>query len=191
MEESWKDIEGFEGLYQVSNYGNVKSLNYRRHGYEKNLTPKENNDGRLWVELANNGKTKCFLIHRLVANAFIPNPNGFLEINHKDENPKNNAACNLEWCSRQYNVDYYYQRHPHGPKRRSTERYGMRKHLKVAQFKKDGTFVKRWNNSREIFLETGMSDWGISECCRGNRKSAHGYIWRYASENISTREGAI
>lgn len=177
MEEIWKDVVGFEGLYQVSNFGNVKSLNYRRHGFPKNLTPKVNNSGRLWVELANCGNKKQFLVHRLVANAFIPNPNGFKEINHKDENPRNNNAENLEWCSRKYNVSYYYKRHPHG----SDNRVGSLKELKINQISKDGIILNRWNNSREIYIKTGMSDWSISECCRGNRKTAYGYIWQYAN----------
>ena len=177
MEEVWKDVNGYEGLYQISNFGNVKSLNYRRHGYQKNLTPKVNNDGRLWVELAKSGKRKQFLVHRLVACAFIPNPSGYKEINHKDENPKNNHVDNLEWCTRKYNVSYYYQRHPHGKENRC----GNLKNLKINQFSRCGEFVKQWSNSREIFEQTGMSDWSISECCRGNRKTAYGYIWRYAN----------
>ena len=71
MEEIWKDIKGYEWLYQISNLGNVKSLNYRRRGYEKNFTPKRNNDGYLWVELRKDGKQGHYLIHRLVAIAFI------------------------------------------------------------------------------------------------------------------------
>ena len=99
MEEIWKDIDGYEGLYQISNLGNVKSLNYRNQGIERILTPKCNNAGRLWVELARNGDRKPMLIHRLVAMAFIPNPNGYPQVNHMDENPKNNRVDNLEWCT--------------------------------------------------------------------------------------------
>ena len=112
MEEIWKDIDGFEGLYQVSNFGNVMSLNYGNRGYAKKLTPKCNNSGRLWVELLKGGKRKCMLVHRLVALAFIPNPNNFPQINHKDENPKNNFAFNLEWCTQSYNNNYSIERHP-------------------------------------------------------------------------------
>lgn len=112
MEEIWKDIDGFEGLYQVSNFGNVMSLNYGNRGYAKKLTPKFNNSGRLWVELLKGGKRKCMLVHRLVALAFIPNPNNFPQINHKDENPKNNFAFNLEWCTQSYNNHYSIERHP-------------------------------------------------------------------------------
>lgn len=191
MQEVWKDIEGYEGLYQISNCGRVKSLNYRRHGYPQILVPKENNSGRLWIELARDREKRCFLIHRLVAQAFIPNPNGYAEINHKDENPHNNVADNLEWCNRQYNVSYYYQRHPNGPTKCCSERYGNRKKLPIEQRSADGVVVRIWKNSREIFLETGMSDWSISECCRGNRNTAYGYYWQYANEDISGREIAL
>lgn len=181
MEEIWKDIEGYEGRYQVSNLGNVKSLNYRNSGYAKNLTPKCNNSNRLWVELTNGKSKRQLLVHRLVAAAFIPNDNNYPEVNHKDENPHNNNASNLEWCTRQYNVAYYYHRHPHGADRNSTDKYRCGKDKPVGQFNKDGHLVNYWDNSRAIFLETGMSDWSISECCRGNRKTAYGYIWQYVS----------
>lgn len=188
MEEVWKNIAGYEGLYQISNSGRVKSLNYRGHGYEKILVPKVNNSGRLWVELARNGKSKPFLIHRLVGSAFLPNPLGYKEINHIDENPQNNDVRNLEWCSHKYNVNYYFSKHPHGPNRKCSSKYGDRKSMEIEQCLADGTVVRRWANSRTIFSQTGMSDWSISECCRGNRKTAYGYVWRYANSNISAVE---
>ena len=182
MEEIWKDVDGYEGKYQISKLGNVMSLNYAGRGYARKLTPKCNNSGRLWVELLDGGKRKCMLIHRLVALAFIPNPENLPQINHKDENPKNNAVENLEWCDQKYNIRYSLERHPERYKeKRQTAKYGRRLNLKVDQFDKDGNFIKRWPNSRTIHVETKMSDWGISECCRGNRKTAHGFIWRYAS----------
>lgn len=179
--EIWKDIEGYEGLYQVSNYGNVLSLNYANKGYPKQLTPKCNNRGRLWVELVKQKKKKPMLMHRLVAMAFIPNPNNYPQINHKDENPKNNEVSNLEWCDSLYNNHYSMELHPERPReRKSTPQYGKRCSLKVNQYDTAGKLIKQWKNSRAIYLETKMSDWSISECCRGNRRSAYGFIWRYA-----------
>jgi hypothetical protein len=169
MQEIWKDIKGFEGLYQVSNLGNVKSLNYRNLGFCKLLTPKCNNEGRLWVDLRKNGKGTAMLVHRLVGMAFIPNPNNFPQINHIDENPKNNVVENLEWCTQEYNIQYYLDRHPERRKKENitySNKYKERKHLKVNQFTKDGTLVKKWENSATISRETGWSDWSISECCR-------------------------
>lgn len=182
MNEVWKDVVGYEGLYQVSNFGNVKSLHYARRNIERNLVPKCNNSGRLWVELFFGGKKKCMLIHRLVAMAFLPNPDGLPQVNHKDENPKNNCVENLEWCTCEYNNAYYRERHPNVAKeRRSTQKYVRRIDKRIYQFDNDGKLVKEWPNSRTIALETNMSDWSISECCRGKRKTAYGYIWRYAN----------
>jgi len=183
MVEIWKDVPGYEGLYQISNLGNVLSLNYRNHGYSQVLVPKRNNSGRLWVELYGHRKRKPCLIHRLVATAFIPNPNGYPQINHKDENPTNNRVDNLEWCTGDYNIRYYLERHRGqlGKNRKATDGYGKRLCLAVEQLTLEGRLVRLWDNSRQVFCELGFSDWSVSECCRGNRKTAYGYIWRYAS----------
>ena len=176
--EIWKDVPGYEGMYQVSNIGNVRSMNYKGYGIVKNLTLKCNNAGWLWVDLSKNGSPKCFLIHRLVALAFIPNPNNYPQINHIDENPKNNRVENLEWCTALYNVRFYNERHPdkrHAPR-------GPNKNIKpVNQISPDGQVVKTWANSKEVMRELGWSDWSISECCKGNRRSAYGFTWQYAN----------
>lgn len=179
MGEVWKDIQGYEGLYQVSNLGNVKSLNYRRSvGNEKFLAQKENNDGRLWVTLYKNGKSKPMLVHRLVGTAFIPNPECLPQINHKDENPKNNNASNLEWCTHQYNINYYVERH--GRKTGLCAKRKKKNAFPIKQIDSSGNVVKEWEDAQTVFTETGMSAWSISECCRGNRKQAYGFKWQYA-----------
>ena len=108
--EVWKDITGYEGLYQVSNKGNIYSVERRdsmgRECGGRTLTPKTNPDGYLRIALCKNGTTKQYLIHRLVTQAFIPNPNNYLEINHKDEDKSNNDVENLEWCTRKYNINF-------------------------------------------------------------------------------------
>ena len=112
MQEIWKDVEGYEGLYQVSNFGRVKSLDryVLRNGnslFVKGIVLSQlNNRGYLTVRLCNSGKYKNYLVHRLVANAFIHNDNNYSEINHIDENKHNNHVDNLEWCDRKYNVNY-------------------------------------------------------------------------------------
>ena len=108
MTEIFKDIPGYEGLYQVSNLGNVKSLNYRQTGKEQilRLHPKIKNKGYFKVRLFKNGIVKSYFVHRLVAEAFIPNQNNYPIINHKDENPSNNSVSNLEWCTYSYNINY-------------------------------------------------------------------------------------
>lgn len=112
--EIWKDIKGYEGRYQVSNLGNVKSLKRiitnslgRKHTInERILSPGKDKDGYLQVNLHLNRKTKMVKIHRIVALTFIDNPNNMPIINHKDENKQNNKASNLEWCDYKYNVNY-------------------------------------------------------------------------------------
>ena len=114
MEEIWKDIPGYEGIYVVSNFGKVKSLQRTRKGsygsirivYEKILNHKIDKDGYHIVTLSKEGKTKCIGVHRLVAQAFLPNIYNLPMINHKDENPSNNFVDNLEWCTAKYNRNY-------------------------------------------------------------------------------------
>lgn len=107
MEEVWKDIQGYEGKYQVSNLGRVKSLNYGRMNIEKILKPGLNSKGYPQVWLSRNGKKNVFFIHKLVASAYVSNDNIFnIQVNHKDEVKTNNRADNLEWCTAKYNNDY-------------------------------------------------------------------------------------
>ena len=114
MEEIWKDIEGYEGLYEVSSYGRVRSLgqfvnhNYGGYAYRKGriLKPGLGSKKYLSVTLSKNGIQKQYSVHRLVAQAFIPNINNLPIINHKDENKLNNCVDNLEWCDYKYNVNY-------------------------------------------------------------------------------------
>lgn len=102
----WKDIPGYEGKYQVSNTGEVRSLNYNGTRKSKVLKQGTDKDGYKRVHLYKNGKNKNYLVHRLVAQAFLPNPNNYPIINHKDENPSNNYYKNLEWCTYEYNNNY-------------------------------------------------------------------------------------
>lgn len=106
MEEVWKDIPGYEGLYQVSNTGEVKSLNYRGSGETKLLKQSTNKKGYKRVVLCKNRKKKNHCVHRLVAIAFIPNPDNLPIVNHIDECKSNNMVSNLEWCTLVYNNTY-------------------------------------------------------------------------------------
>ena len=105
MNEIWKDIKGYEGSYQVSNLGRVKSLNYHREGIEKILKIDGSTQYKTVMLYRDGGGTR-FLLHRLVASAFIPNPNNYPVVNHIDEDKSNNRVDNLEWCTQQYNVNY-------------------------------------------------------------------------------------
>lgn len=187
--EIWKDIPGFEGLYQVSSKGNVKSLNYMNKGYAKNLTPKINNKGYKWVDLRKANKSRCMLVHRLVAMAFINNPLKLPIVNHKDENPLNCEVDNLEWCTAGYNNKYSRERHPERfikkeikPKRK----YANHTNTHINQYTLDGLFIKQWNNFAELKKELNFHGTSIKECCEGKRKTAYGYIWEFADKNASS-----
>ena len=154
MVEVWKDIAGYEGKYQISSFGNVKSLNYQNRGYEKNIIPKLNDKGYLWVILYG-GKRSNVLVHRLVATAFIENQNEYTCVNHKDENPLNNKVENLEWCTASYNVIYSLKRHPERIENRKGKPYKLSRNKKIYQLTKDGDVVKIWDNLISIRHETG------------------------------------
>lgn len=178
MNEVWKDVVGYEGLYEVSDLGNVRSLNWGKRGFAKNLYLKPHQHGYLQVELFKNGTRKMFMVHRLVAIAFIPNDNDLPLINHKDEDKKNNHVDNLEWCNNRYNVCYSLERHERiMPKTRN----GKRKAYRVIQCDLDGNPIQEWENAREVYRETGMSDCSVTSCCIGKRKTAYGFKWRYAN----------
>lgn len=124
----WKDIEGYEGIYQISNYGEVMRLmSYDSRNHLRNskiLKQRKNKDGYMVVGLHKNSKEKKYLVHRLVAKAFISNPNKLPEINHIDENKQNNSVPNLEWCNRKYNVNY-----GNAQKKRVETRFGEKEEL--------------------------------------------------------------
>lgn len=175
MEEIWRDIKGFEGSYQVSNLGQVKSL---RNGSERVLKPRMNVYGYMQVDLCD-GKRKHYKVHRLVAQAFLPNPDNLPQVNHKDENKTNNAVSNLEWCDGCYNTRY-------GSciERRARTNTNNPKHSKtVYQYTKDGEFVNTYPSLCEVKRQTGYPKTNVSECCLGKRKSAYGYIWSYEPIN--------
>lgn len=179
--EIWKDIVGYEGLYQISNFGNVKSLNYRRTKKAKVMIPKINNSGYKWVELSDGRFKKQLLIHRLVAMAFLENPNNYPEVNHKDENTLNNEVDNLEWCTHLYNVRYFFERHKH-------ENIVGRKPIKVLinQLTLDGELIETWDSYLTLNKKFNYKGTSIKECCSGKRKTAYGYKWEFADKNADS-----
>lgn len=173
--EIWKDVKGFEGKYQVSNYGNVKSLNWKRANCEKLLYLKKHNKGYRQVELVMNGKPRMYLVHRLVAQAFIPNPNNKPFINHIDANKENNHLENLEWCTQSENVRHSMLLNDN---QGNSKRVFRREH--ILQTSKDGQVIKIWDKCIDIKTELGYNQTSIFECCEGKRKTAYGYKWQYA-----------
>lgn len=131
MEETWRDIAGYEGMYQVSNLGRVRSLDRTdkrgRKWSGKVLAPIKTKLGYLHIHLLSDGKPETAKIHRLVAESFIPNPDNLPEINHKDENKANNVVTNLEWCDRRYNTTYGKFTHEYISNRVSGENNGRSK----------------------------------------------------------------
>ena len=173
--EKWKDIEGYEGLYQVSNMGRVKSLNYNRTGEEKILKSRKDRGGYLRVSLSKEGKVKTFKVHRLVAQAFIPNPNNLPQVNHKDEDKQNNCVENLEWCNRSYNCNYGSR----------NERMAKSKSIPILQFSKTGEFIRKWDSAMQVERELGFNHGSISKCLKGKKyKLVGGYKWRYHYKSI-------
>lgn len=178
----WKDIVGYEGLYQISNLGNVRSLNYKNTKECKNLVKKINNKGYEYVTLSKQKEYKPFLVHRLVATAFIQKVDGFTIVNHKDENPLNNSADNLEWCNHKYNSDYYFSRH--GEEFSNTIRIKktgriIKNNKKVAQKSLKGETIRIFDNSVMVEKELGYYRSSIVACCKKKRKTAHGYKWEF------------
>ena len=172
IKEIWKPIEGYNGLYQVSNMGRVKSLGNNKTRKEKILKLHSDKDGYLKVQLHKEGKKKNYLIHRLVAQAFIDNPNNLPQVNHKDEDKTNNCAENLEYCDSSYNTNFGTR----------NERIVKANSIPILQFTKSGEFVKKWNNAKEVERDLEISSSNIYKCCKGKLKSIGGYEWGYADD---------
>lgn len=174
MQEKWVDIKGYEGLYKISSLGRVKSVERivkRGSNYkpvcERILKSGSNSEYR-YVILCKSGKKKTGWIHRLVAEAFIPNPDNLPCINHKDENPGNNEVDNLEWCTKSYNNSYNGAR----------VKAAISKRKPVLQYTKTGEFIREWSHAREAAETLGLSKRAIYECCAGRSKTSGGFIWK-------------
>ena len=173
MKEEWKEIRDYEGLYQVRNTGKIKSLNYRHTGREKIMKHSVNKIGYLIVKLYKNRKFKSFIVHRLVAEAFIPNPNNYPCVNHKNEIKDDNRAENLEWCDAKYNNNFGTR------KERVAEKTTNGKCSKsVLQIDKTtNEVIAEFPSINEVQRQLGISH--ISECCLGKRNTAGGFKWKY------------
>ena len=175
MTEIWRDIEGFEGKYQVSNQGRVRSMwrtnQYKSHiGIPKILKPSEHRQGYLFVYLTNGRKRTKHYVHRLVAEAFIPNPDNLPQVNHKSEVKTENFVENLEWCDGKYNSNYGTR----------VQRWKPQVEKPIIQTTIDGKFVRRFMSAKEAERECGYNSGYISSVCHGRRLSAYGYKFHFA-----------
>lgn len=159
IKEIWKDIPNYEGLYQASNLGKIKSL-YRN----KILSPCKDKDGYLKVLLYKNKKRKNISVHRLIALTFLDNYDNFPVVNHKDENKQNNRVDNLEWCTIFYNNRY-------------------KRTKKINQYDMNKNFIKQWESARDIQRELNFDHSNITTCCKKNIKM-YGYYWSYTNKEV-------
>lgn len=155
MKEIWKEILGYEGLYEVSNLGKVRNMKTGRI-----LKPRKNTRGYLYLNLYKKGTRKTAKVHRLVSQAFLPNLTNLPQVNHKDENKTNNCVDNLEWCTAQYNSTYSNSK-------------------PIIQLDKNGDFIAEYQSGVEAERNTGIHKDTISMCCRGKLKTSGGYLWKF------------
>ena len=178
MIEEWRPVVGYEGLYEVSNTGRVRSLDRYVKGKGKSyflhkgriLSPGIKPEGYLVVRL----QRRMFYVHRLVIEAFIPNPDNLPEVNHKDEDKENNSVQNLEWCTDKYNQNYGTR-----TQRISEKNTNGKLSKPVLQYEKSGGFVKEWKSTWDVERNLGYFHNYISDCCTGRYKCAYGFIWKY------------
>ena len=160
----WRDVENYEGLYLVSEWGDVMSIG---HGKRRILKPITDKYGYLKVNLYRNGKMNTHLVHRLVATAFCEGADEFPDVNHVDEDKTNNCYDNLEWCTKDYNNNYGTR----------TERAAKKLSKKVRCIELDEVY----DSASDASLFTGANQHNISKCCNGSRKTAGGYHWEHVS----------
>lgn len=160
--EYWKDIKGYEGLYKVSNFGNIKSYGYRKK--ERILKPEITKKSRCLVKLSKNGTTKKYQVHRLVAEHFIDNPYFYEEVNHLDENPLNNCVDNLEWCSKWYNICYSFEKHVIAINTCTGE--------------------KKFYNSVTETESDGYDKRNVSCCCHGSHKTHKDVTFKFTDDSL-------
>ena len=188
MIEIWKDIEMYEGLYQISDLGNVKALARTKKDSlgrivrtkERILKPSKTrkNNGYKLVMLTKNKSRKGFLVHVLVAKHFVDNPNNYPIVNHKDEVKTHNKSNNLEWCTYKYNTNYGSCREKlsinHSPNGANAVK------RPVNQYDRKNNFIDNFESLTDASSKTNISLANIAMCCKNIRKTAGNYIWEYA-----------
>lgn len=178
--EFWQDIPGYEGLYQASTYGKIRSVEricIRGRGGkvvlpEKIMAQGTDRDGYSIVGISVNSKKQLKKVHRLIAETFLPNPLNFSQVNHKDEVKSNNFVSNLEYCDCKYNIRFGS----------GIERSAQKRRKRVLQFDLAGNYLKTWDTAADVERELGVYASSICRCCNGKMRIAYGYKWKYAEE---------
>ena len=193
MLEIWRtavyDGEIYEGLYKVSNLGKILSLNYKNTGKAELMNPSDNGQGYLKVNLRKNGETKTCLVHRLIAETFLPNPDNKPQVNHKDEDKTNNFVflnkdgtvnkekSNLEWKTPKENSNHGTRNERISKAKKGIPNIKLSK--RVLQLSLSGELIREWESTNECG-RNGFNQGFIAACCRGEHKSAYGFKWCYA-----------
>lgn len=187
--EIWKDIKGYEGYYQVSNLGRIRSID--RYIYNPGcfgfpyqnikgriIKPYDQGSGHLQIILSKEHKCKNYYVHRLVMEAFTENPDNFPCINHKDENGYNNELSNLEWCDHIYNINYGT----------CIQRRAENHWKRIDQYDINMNYIQSFNSITEASESTMTDRSSITKCAKLKRKTAGGYIWRYNEESCGEQQ---
>lgn len=182
-----KQVVGYEGLYEVDQFGRVYSIDriktvvdngriYEKHIAGKQMKQSIHTKGYKTVSLTKNGSTKTMFVHRIVAEAFLPNPSNLPLVNHKDEDKTNNFIDNLEWCTASYNRTY-----GKAIERQAKKIRGRESNKKIAIIQKDmsGEFLNWFDSLTKAAENVNGSTSSISAVCKGKRKTAYGYLWEY------------
>ena len=201
MTEEWRDIKGYEGYYQVSNAGRVRSLDrYVNSKFNNKILRKgslmklqKSHKGYMVIILHKEGTIKTFQVHRLVATAFIPNPHNLPQVNHIDTDKTNNKPENLEWITNEDNMAHAIS---HGCFKPFTKKQyesvaknlaiaHKKQNIPVVQLDKDGKYISEYGSILEASRSLGLQNGKISMCCKGKRNSCGGFRWKYKEEYIN------
>ncbi len=172
MKEIWKDIEGYEGLYQVSNLGRIKNFKNQIHAVSVDKY------GYLQVTLYYKEKPRCFRVHRLVAKAFIPNSENKLTVNHIDGNKKNNKVDNLEWNTIQENSRHAWKMGLRKNVSKAVANANRKRTKVIEQYDLNNNFIKEWESIISAAMYYGVCSATISACINNKQKTSCGYIWK-------------
>lgn len=181
-DEEWKDIKDFESLYQISNYGRVKSFH---NNIGRGIIIRKvrlNKQGYYYCNLCKNNKVITKKIHRLVAENFLKNTKNYICVNHIDGDKRNNSVYNLEWCTQSYNSNHAYKLGLREPWNKGLLGNVNKTTVEVYQYDIDGNFIKSWNCIKDVERILGIQSCNITRACQHKRHTAGGFVWKYVKD---------